>query len=89
MITVFVTRSSGATLPVSMETAEKDMGVPRSIYGFTLPIGATINMDGTTIYLGVCAIFIANVVGMPLDFSQQLTVVITAVLASIGTVGGR
>ena len=87
MITAFVTRSSGATLPVSMETAEKDMGVPRSIYGFTLPIGATINMDGTTIYLGVCAIFIANVVGMPLDFSQQLTVVITAVLASIGTAG--
>lgn len=87
MITAFVTRSSGATLPVSMETAEKDMGVPRSIYGFTLPVGATINMDGTTIYLGVCAIFVANVVGMPLDFSQQLTVVITAVLASIGTAG--
>ncbi|MDO5046368.1 dicarboxylate/amino acid:cation symporter [Campylobacter sp.] len=87
MITAFVTRSSGATLPVSMETAEKDMGVPRSIYGFTLPVGATINMDGTTIYLGVCAIFVANVVGMPLDFSQQLTVVLTAVLASIGTAG--
>lgn len=87
MITAFVTRSSGVTLPVSMETAEKDMGVPRSIYGFTLPVGATINMDGTTIYLGVCAIFIANVVGMPLDFAQQLTVVITALLASIGTAG--
>lgn len=87
MITAFVTRSSGATLPISMETAEKDMGVPRGVYGFTLPVGATINMDGTTIYLGVCAIFVANVVGMPLDFSQQLTVVITAVLASIGTAG--
>lgn len=87
MITAFVTRSSGATLPISMETAEKDMGAPESIYGFTLPVGATINMDGTTIYLGVCAIFIANVVGMPLDFARQLTVVITALLASIGTAG--
>ncbi|MBE3021478.1 dicarboxylate/amino acid:cation symporter [Campylobacter sp. 7477a] len=87
MITAFVTRSSGATIPVSMETAEKSMGVPRSIFGFTLPVGATINMDGTTIYLGVCAIFVANVVGSPLDLSQQLTVVLTAVLASIGTAG--
>ncbi len=51
MITAFVTRSSGATLPISMETAEKDMGVHRSIYGFTLPVGSTINMDGATIYL--------------------------------------
>ena len=87
MVTAFVTRSSGATIPVSMETAEKDMGVPRSIFGFTIPVGATINMDGTTIYLGVCAIFIANIVGVPLNFSQQLTVVLTAVLASIGTAG--
>ncbi|MBR8465601.1 dicarboxylate/amino acid:cation symporter [Campylobacter sp. faydin G-140] len=86
MITAFVTRSSGATIPVSMETAER-MGVPKSIFGFTIPVGATINMDGTTIYLGVCAIFIANVVGVPLDLSQQFTIVITAVLASIGTAG--
>ncbi|MBR8463078.1 dicarboxylate/amino acid:cation symporter [Campylobacter sp. faydin G-24] len=86
MITAFVTRSSGATIPVSMETAEQ-MGVPKSIFGFTIPVGATINMDGTTIYLGVCAIFIANVVGVPLDLSQQFTIVITAVLASIGTAG--
>ncbi|MGH1601680.1 dicarboxylate/amino acid:cation symporter [Campylobacter majalis] len=87
MITAFVTRSSGATIPVSMETLEKDMGVPRSIFGFTIPVGATLNMDGTTIYLGVCAIFIANIVGVPLDFSAQLTIVLTAVLASIGTAG--
>ncbi|KGQ69822.1 amino acid transporter [Chelonobacter oris] len=87
MITAFVTRSSGATLPVSIETAEKQMGVPKSIYSFGLPVGSTINMDGTTIYLGVCAIFIANAVGVPLDFSQQLTIVLTAVLASIGTAG--
>ncbi|KEA46687.1 amino acid transporter [Campylobacter mucosalis] len=87
MVTAFVTRSSGATIPVSMQTLEKSMGVPRSIFGFTIPVGATINMDGTTIYLGVCAIFIANVVGAPLDFSAQLTIVLTAVLASIGTAG--
>lgn len=87
MVTAFVTRSSGGTLPVSMESAEESMGISRGVYGFTLPIGATINMDGTTIYLGVCAIFIANAIGMPLTFSQQSVVVLTAVLASIGTAG--
>ncbi len=86
MVTAFVTRSSGATLPVSIDAAER-MGVPKSVYGFGLPVGATINMDGTTIYLGVCAIFIANAVGMSLDAGQQMTIVLTAVLASIGTAG--
>ena len=86
MVTAFVTRSSGATIPVSMEACEK-MGVPSSVFGFSIPVGATINMDGTTIYLGVCAVFIANIVGAPLDFAQQLTVVVTVVLASIGTAG--
>lgn len=86
-LTAFVTRSSGGTLPVSMDTAERKMGISKGVYSFTLPLGATINMDGTTIYLGVCAIFIANAVGMPLDASQQMTVIITAVLASIGTAG--
>ncbi|NLK67333.1 MAG: dicarboxylate/amino acid:cation symporter [Campylobacteraceae bacterium] len=87
MITAFVTRSSSGTLPVSMKTADEEMGVPKGIYGFTLPVGATVNMDGTTIYLGVCAIFIANAVGVPLDMAAKLTVVLTAVLASIGTAG--
>lgn len=87
MITAFVTRSSGGTLPVSMETADESMGVPKGVYSFTLPIGATINMDGTTIYLGVCAMFIANAVGIPLSFSQQSVIVLTAVLASVGTAG--
>jgi len=87
MITAFVTRSSGATLPVSIKAANEGMGIPQSIYGFSLPVGATINMDGTTIYLGVCAMFIANAVGVPLDLSAQLTIVLTAVLASIGTAG--
>lgn len=87
MITAFVTRSSGGTLPISMEAAEKNMGITRGVYSFTLPLGATVNMDGTTIYLGVCAIFIANAIGTPLDFNSQLTVVLTAVLASVGTAG--
>ena len=86
-LTAFVTRSSGGTLPVSMDTAERKMGISKGVYSFTLPLGATINMDGTTLYLGVCATFIANAVGMPLDASQQMTVIITAVLASIGTAG--
>lgn len=87
MLTAFVTRSSGGTLPVSMDVAENQIGIKRGVYGFTLPLGSTINMDGTTIYLGVCAMFIANAIGMPLTFSQQLTVVMTAVLASVGTAG--
>ncbi len=87
MLTAFVTRSSGGTLPISMDVAEKQMGVSRGVYGFTLPLGATINMDGTTIYLGVCAMFIANAIGQPLDFAQQSVVVLTAVLASVGTAG--
>jgi Na+/H+-dicarboxylate symporter len=87
LVTAFVTRSSGATLPVSMEVAEEKLGVSKGVYSFTLPLGATINMDGTAIYQGVCAIFVGLAIGMPLTFSQQLTVIATAVLASIGTAG--
>jgi Na+/H+-dicarboxylate symporter len=87
MITAFVTRSSGGTLPVTLRNTEDNMGVPRSISSFSLPLGATINMDGTAIYLGVCAMFIGYAVGQPLTFNQQATVVITATLASIGTAG--
>jgi Na+/H+-dicarboxylate symporter len=87
MITAFVTRSSSGTLPVTMECAEENMGVSRSVFSFTLPLGATINMDGTAIYQGVCALFVAFAVGVHLGFAQQMTVVITAVLASIGTAG--
>jgi Na+/H+-dicarboxylate symporter len=87
MLTAFVTRSSNATLPVTMRCAEEKLGIPRKICSFTLPLGATINMDGTAIYLGVCAIFIANAIGRPLTMSQQGMVVLTATLASIGTAG--
>ena len=87
IITSFVTRSSGGTLPVSMEVAEGKMGVSKSVYSFSLPLGATINMDGTAIYQGICAIFVGIAIGMPLTLGQQLTVIATAVLASIGTAG--
>ncbi len=87
MVTGFVTRSSGGTLPVSMDIAENEMGVDKGVYSFSLPLGSTINMDGTAIYQGVCAIFIGFAIGSPLDFSQQLTIIATAVLASIGTAG--
>ncbi len=87
MITAFVTRSSGGTLPITMRVTEDNLGVPRTISSFTLPLGATINMDGTAIYLGVCAMFIGYATGNPLTINQQLTVIITATLASIGTAG--
>lgn len=87
MITAFVTRSSNGTLPITMDVADKEMGVPRSIYGFVLPVGATVNMNGTTVYLGVCTLFIANACGIDLTSSQYVTIVITAILAAIGTAG--
>ncbi len=87
MVTAFVTRSSSGTLPVTMSTADENLGISKKVYSFTLPLGATINMDGTAIYQGVCALFIGFAIGMPLSFGQQITVIITAVLASIGTAG--
>ncbi|BAA30399.1 dicarboxylate/amino acid:cation symporter [Pyrococcus horikoshii] len=86
MLTAFVTRSSSGTLPVTMRVA-KEMGISEGIYSFTLPLGATINMDGTALYQGVCTFFIANALGSHLTVGQQLTIVLTAVLASIGTAG--
>jgi Na+/H+-dicarboxylate symporter len=86
-ITAFVTRSSNGTLPVTMEAAEK-MGVKKDVYSFSLPLGATINMDGTAIYQGVCAIFIALTVwGHGFTVGQMGLIVVTATLASIGTAG--
>ncbi len=80
----FSTSSSAATLPVSMRVAEQ-LGIPSSIYSFVLPLGATINMDGTALYQGIAAVFIAQVYGIPLDLSAQLTIVFIATMASIGT----
>ena len=82
----FASASSVGTLPINMECTEK-MGVSKEVTSFVLPLGATINMDGTAIYQGVCAIFIAQVFGIDLSIGQQLTIVMTAVLASIGTAG--
>jgi Na+/H+-dicarboxylate symporter len=86
-ITAFVTRSSNGTLPVTMEAAE-NLGVRKDVYSFSLPLGATINMDGTAIYQGVCAIFIAlTVMGHGFTIGQMGMIVVTATLASIGTAG--
>jgi Na+/H+-dicarboxylate symporter len=85
--TAFVTRSSNGTLPVTMEAAE-NMGIRKDVYSFSLPLGATINMDGTAIYQGVCAIFIALTVwGHNFNIGQMGTIVMIATLASIGTAG--
>lgn len=81
----FSTSSSGATLPVTMERCEKNLGVSDEVSSFVLPLGATINMDGTALYQAVAAVFIAQTLGMDLDWTAQITIVLTAVLASIGT----
>ena len=83
----FSTSSSLATLPLTMERVEKKLGVHEEIASFVLPVGATINMDGTSLYQAVAAVFIAQAVGIDLTLSQQLIIVITATLASIGTAG--
>ena len=82
----FSSASSVGTLPINMECTEK-LGASKEISGFVLPLGATINMDGTAIYQGVCAIFIASCYGINLDLSQMITIVLTATLASVGTAG--
>lgn len=87
MVTAFVTRSSSGTLPITMRVSEEKLQIPRSISAFTLPLGATINMNGTAIYLGVCAMFIGYAIGSPLSLSQQIMAVVTATLAAIGTAG--
>ena len=87
LFTAFVTRSSGGTLPISMKVADEKMGINQGIYSFTLPLGATINMNGTAIYLGICSIFISNATGNALGFNAQLTVVVVSVLAAVGTAG--
>lgn len=86
-IIAFSTSSSNATLPVTIESAEEDLGVSDEVSSFVLPLGATINMDGTALYQGVAAIFIAQVFGINLTLTDQLSIILTATLASIGTAG--
>lgn len=81
----FSTSSSAATLPVTMDICEKKLGVPNRIASFVLPLGTTVNMDGTALYQAVAAMFIAQVYGFDLNLTQQLTIVFTAALAAIGT----
>lgn len=86
MLTAFVTRSSGGTLPVSTRAAQK-LGVRKGVYSFTLPFGATVNMDGTAIYVGAATVFVADVTGTDLTVMQIVTIALVGVLASIGTAG--
>ena len=83
----FSTSSSNATLPVTMETAEEELGVSKPVSSFVLPLGATINMDGTALYQGVATVFIAQVYGHDLTMGELATIVLTATLASIGAAG--
>ena len=86
-ITAFVTRSSSGTLPVTLSNVRENLGVSEGVSAFVLPLGATINMDGTALYQGVCALFVAQAFGVPLTLSMQLGIVATATLASVGTAG--
>jgi DAACS family dicarboxylate/amino acid:cation (Na+ or H+) symporter len=87
MLFAFSTSSSSATIPVNLKTVEEKLGVDNSIASFTVPLGATINMDGTAIMQGVATVFIANVYAIDLSMSDYLMVIVTATLASIGTAG--
>jgi Na+/H+-dicarboxylate symporter len=86
MLFAFSSASSVGTLPLNLECCE-NMGASKEVSSFVLPLGATINMDGTAIYQGVCSIFIAACYGITLTPTQMLTIVLTATLASIGTAG--
>ncbi len=83
----FTTTSSSGTLPVTMTCVRKNLGVSQGVSGFVLPLGATINMDGTALYQGVCALFVAQVFGVTLSGGDYVTIILTATLASIGTAG--
>ncbi|WP_347462549.1 dicarboxylate/amino acid:cation symporter [Clostridium botulinum] len=87
MIFALSTSSSNATIPMNLEACEKKFGVDKSVASFTIPLGATINMDGTAIMQGVAALFIAQMYGINVTFNQQITIILIATLASIGTSG--
>lgn len=87
LITAFATSSSSATLPVTMRCATTQLNVKPEIAGFVIPLGATMNMDGTALYEAAAALFVANLVGVDLSFTQQMIVFLTAMLASVGAPG--
>ncbi|MBL78582.1 MAG: dicarboxylate/amino acid:cation symporter [Nitrosomonadaceae bacterium] len=87
LITAFATSSSAATLPVTLQCAEQNLQVKRNIAGFVLPLGATVNMDGTALYEAAAALFIASLVGVDLNLMQQMIIFLTAMLAAMGAPG--
>jgi Na+/H+-dicarboxylate symporter len=87
LITAFSTSSSNATLPVTMRCAEHNLGVRRDVAGFVVPLGATVNMDGTALYEAAAALFVANLVGIELNLTQQMILFFTAMIAAVGAPG--
>jgi DAACS family dicarboxylate/amino acid:cation (Na+ or H+) symporter len=87
MVTAFGTSSSNATLPTALRVAEHNLGVHREVCGFVLTVGSTANQNGTALYEGVTVLFLAQVFGVELDWTQQITVVLMSVLAGVGTAG--
>lgn len=87
MMLAFTTCSSAGTLPVNMKNCQEKLGCSREVASFVLPLGATLNMDGTAIYMGICSLFIANVFGIDLTIGQMGMIVMTGTIASIGTAG--
>jgi DAACS family dicarboxylate/amino acid:cation (Na+ or H+) symporter len=87
MVTAFSTSSSNATLPTTLRVAEQDLGIPRSIGGFVLTLGSTLNQNGTALYEGVTVLFLAQFFGIDLSIGQQIVVVLLSILAGIGTAG--
>lgn len=86
LATAFATQSSAGTLPLTINAAQR-MGIPKSIYGFSLPLGATLNMDGAAIRIAISAVFAANVIGAPLDFMSMAQIVLIGTLVTVGTAG--
>ncbi|NKE37850.1 dicarboxylate/amino acid:cation symporter [Natronococcus sp. JC468] len=87
LITALSIRSSSATLPITMSDADENLRIKERVYGFSLPLGATVNMDGTAMYLGIVAIFAANIAGASLTLFEQVAILLTALLMSVGTAG--
>jgi DAACS family dicarboxylate/amino acid:cation (Na+ or H+) symporter len=87
IITAFCTSSSSATLPTSLRVTETELGVPKQVCGFVLPLGATMNMNGTALFEGVTVLFIAQVFGVDLTLGQQLIVVLMSVVTAVGAAG--
>ncbi|MCR4439546.1 MAG: dicarboxylate/amino acid:cation symporter [bacterium] len=87
MLTAFSTSSSGATLPTTMAVAQENLGIPQKIAGFVLPLGATMNMNGTALFEGVTVLFLAQVFGVPLSLTMQIIVIIMSVLTAVGAAG--